>query len=127
MYLNLPSRDIAAGARKFSWDSMLQDAILRHRSEYLAKSFSQSLCKFNLALNELQVALELGKQVSRRGFSVATTTCYGHLSLLSCKVHYSPQCLLRRLRTSKASAARRVRFCSKQRNQPSQNLDPSVL
>ncbi len=40
MFLNL--RDIAAGARKFSWDRMFQDAILRHRSKCLANSFSQS-------------------------------------------------------------------------------------
>ncbi len=61
MYLNL--RDVAAGARKFSWDRMFQDAVLRHRSEHLAwlaNSFSQRLCKFNLVLNELQVALGLG-------------------------------------------------------------------
>jgi hypothetical protein len=39
MYLN--PRYIAAGARKFSWDRMFQDAILRHRSKHLANSFSQ--------------------------------------------------------------------------------------
>jgi hypothetical protein len=66
MYLIL--RDIAADARKFSWDRMFQDAILRHRSKHLANSFSQRFSKFNLALNELQVSLGLGKQVSRRGF-----------------------------------------------------------
>jgi hypothetical protein len=43
------------------------DAVLRHRSEHHANSFSQRLCKLNLALNELQVALGLGKQASRRG------------------------------------------------------------
>ena len=51
MYLNL--RDIAAGAIKFSWDMMFQDAALHHRSEHLANAFSQRLCKINLALNEL--------------------------------------------------------------------------
>ncbi len=51
MYLNL--RDIAAGAIKFSWDMMFQDAALHHRIEHLANAFSQRLCKFNLALNEL--------------------------------------------------------------------------
>jgi hypothetical protein len=38
MYLNL--RDIAAGASKFSWDRMLQDAVLLHSSEDLANTFS---------------------------------------------------------------------------------------
>jgi hypothetical protein len=47
---------------------LVQDAVLFHRSEHLANSFSQGLCKFNLALNELQVALGLGTHASRRGF-----------------------------------------------------------
>jgi hypothetical protein len=122
MYLNLC--DIAAGECKFSWDRMFQDAILRHSSKHPAKFFSQRLCKFNLALNELQVALGLGKQVSRRG-------------LFSCNYYlfYSPELIsppqaampAATTHTFKTSAARRMRFCSKQRNQPSQDLDPSVL
>ncbi len=65
----------------------------------------------------LQVALGLGKQVSRRiqkgtVVVVATTTCSVHWSLLSLKVHHKQQWQLQRLCTSKASAARRTRFCS---------------
>jgi hypothetical protein len=76
-------RDIAAGACKFSWDRIFQDAVLRHCSENLAKSFSQRVCKLNLALNELQVALRRGKQVSRRGFFSCNTIFSIHLSFLS--------------------------------------------
>jgi hypothetical protein len=47
---------------------MFHNAVLRHCSGHLANFFCQRLCKFNLALNELQVAVRLGKQVSRRGF-----------------------------------------------------------
>jgi hypothetical protein len=64
MCLNV--RDIAAGARKFRSDRTFQEALLRHHSKHSANSFSPLLCQFNLALNELQVALGLGKQVSRR-------------------------------------------------------------
>ncbi len=53
MYLKL--RDTAAGARKLRWDRMFQVFARLDCREHLAKSFSQRSCKFNLALNELQV------------------------------------------------------------------------
>ncbi len=52
---------------------MFQEAVLRHHSEHLANSFSQRICKLNLAVNELQVALGLGKQVSRRKFCTVSS------------------------------------------------------
>jgi hypothetical protein len=76
MYLSL--RDIVCGERKYSWDRIFQDAILRHRSEQLANSFSQRLCKFNQA--RMNCRWHSGWVSKRPGgdLSVATTTCHVH-------------------------------------------------
>jgi hypothetical protein len=61
MYLELC--DIANCVCKFNWAGCSR----RRTSSSATKTFSQRVCKFNMALNELQVALWLGKRMSRGG------------------------------------------------------------
>ena len=66
--MHLTLREIAAGLRKYCWDRMFQDSVLRHLSEQLSNSPSHGLYKLNKAVNELQALVAKGKQVPRRGF-----------------------------------------------------------
>jgi hypothetical protein len=89
---------------------MFQEAVLLHNSRHLAYPFSQRLCKLNLAVKELQVTLELGKQMSRRGFfrrqyDVFNVQCTW---LTNRKADHELQWQLLLLSTSQAPAARRT-------------------
>ena len=65
-YLSL--REIATSGRKFSWDRMFQETVLRHFADRLANSSCPSQYRLTKAVNELQDALGSGRHISRRGF-----------------------------------------------------------
>ena len=56
MYLTL--REIATSGRRFGWDSMFQETVLRHLAESLANNTSPSLYRLTKAVNELQDSLD---------------------------------------------------------------------
>ena len=78
-YLSL--REIATSGRKFSWDRMFQETVLRHLADDLANSSSPGVYRLTKAVNELQDALSSGRQVSRRGFFARLTDAFPPLEL----------------------------------------------